>query len=296
MAGFSADVQTNVAACRRVFSVLDLTPTVADAPDARRLPVQARRLELRGVEFAYDLLRPVLRGVDVAIEPGQMVAFLGSSGAGKSTLLNLLPRFYDPTGGRIALDGHDLREIKLADIRAHIALVPQDSPVIAGTIAENIAFGRPNASDDEIRAAAETAGADRFIEELPHEYRTEVTEGGRNLSGGQRQRLAIARALLTESPILVLDEPTSGLDAHHERLILETLHRLKRRRTIVLVTHSRAAVTDCDRIHVLHEGRIAESGTHDDLLASGRHYAAMSTHPAPAVEISDEDSGLSKGA
>jgi subfamily B ATP-binding cassette protein MsbA len=279
MTGFTADVQTNAAACARVFTVLDLEPTVADAPGARPLSLQPRTLNLDDVAFAYHdedgAARPVFRGVRAEIAPGRMVAFVGPSGSGKSTLLNLLPRFYDPTAGRLCLDGHDLRTIRLADVRAHVALVPQDSPVIAGTIAENIAFGRADATAEQIRRAAALAGADRFIEELEHAYDTPITEGGQNLSGGQRQRLAIARAILTDAPILVLDEPTSGLDPHHEHLVLQTLHQLKRQRTIILVTHTLNAVTECDQIFVLKDGVIAESGTHDELLANNGPYADL---------------------
>jgi ATP-binding cassette subfamily B protein len=248
MAGFTAEVQNNVAACARVFTVLDLKPTVIDSPSARALPVRTRVLELAEVQFDYGDGRMILDRVSARIEPGQMVAFVGPSGSGKSTLLNLLPRFYDPTSGRITLDGHDLRTLRLTDVRGHVALVPQDSPVIAGTITDNIAFGRPDATLDEVCAAAEMAGASIFIEELPFGYDTVVTEAGQNLSGGQRQRLAIARALLTDAPILVLDEPTSGLDRHHERLVLDTLHRLKQTRTIVLVTHNPSAAAECDQI------------------------------------------------
>jgi subfamily B ATP-binding cassette protein MsbA len=265
---------------------MDLVPTVRDTPGARPLPVRPRTLQLHRVRFAYaDAEPPVLRGIDATILPGEMVAFVGPSGTGKSTLLNLLPRFYDPTGGSIALDGHDLRSIRLADVRAHIALVPQDSPVIAGTVAENIAFGRPDATPEQIRRAAQLAGAAEFIEELPHEYDTVITEAGQNLSGGQRQRLAIARALLTEAPILVLDEPTSGLDAHHEHLVLQTLHRLKGDRTIVLVTHAISAVTKCDQIFVLKDGVVAESGTHAELLSQDGPYAEMTATPGRGTAI-----------
>lgn len=283
MAGFTADTQNNIAACARVFQVLDLAPTVADAPGAQALAVRPRTLELRGVEFAYCADCPVLCGIDATIAPGRMVAFVGPSGSGKSTLLNLLPRFYDPTAGALMLDGADLRQVRLSDVRAHIALVPQDNPVIAGSIAENIAFGRPAASEEQIRQAAELAGAARFIEQLPQGYATEVSESGQNLSGGQRQRLAIARALLTEAPILVLDEPTSGLDARHERLILDTLHRLKGQRTIILVTHNLAAVRECDGIFVLHAGCVAERGTHEQLLVRNGLYAAMASLASAAA-------------
>jgi subfamily B ATP-binding cassette protein MsbA len=280
MTGFTADVQNFAAASNRVFHVMDLVPTVRDEPGARPLAVRPRTLQLHRVQFAYgEGEPPVLRGIDATILPGEMVAFVGPSGTGKSTLLNLLPRFYDPTGGSIALDGHDLRSIHLADVRRHIALVPQDSPVIAGTVAENIAFGRPDATIEQVRRAAELAGAAGFIEELPHGYDTVITEAGQNVSGGQRQRLAIARALLTDAPILVLDEPTSGLDAHHEHLVLQTLHRLKGHRTIVLVTHAISAVTKCDQIFVLKDGVVAESGTHAELLSQDGPYAAMTATP-----------------
>ena len=283
MTGFTADVQTNAAAAARVFHVLDMVPAVADAPGARALAVKPRTLQLHRVQFAYgEGQAPVLRGIDATIEPGGMVAFVGPSGTGKSTILNLLPRFYDPTGGSIALDGHDLRSIRLADVRRHIALVPQDSPVIAGTIADNIAFGRPDATPEQVRRAAEMAGAAGFIADLPHGYGTEVTEAGQNLSGGQRQRLAIARALLTEAPILVLDEPTSGLDSHHEHLVLQTLLKLKGERTIILVTHTLSAVTKCDEIFVLKDGVVAESGTHAELLSRDGVYAAMTATPSRA--------------
>ena len=294
MAGFTADVPTHVAACARVFHVLDLQPTVSDAPDARELATKPRTLSLRHVTFGYDpALPPVLRDVSAHIESGEMVAFVGRSGAGKSTMLNLLPRFYDPDSGAILLDDQDLRQTKLSSIRGHIALVPQDSPVVAGTIAQNIAFGRRGASMQRIRLAAKLAGADAFIDELPQGYETQVTESGQNLSGGQRQRLAIARALLTDAPILVLDEPTSGLDRHHEKLVLQTLQRLRGQRTIVLVTHHLESVSTCDRIYVMRAGVIAESGTHEQLLARGGLYASMLAEgPASGasreLEVADE--------
>jgi subfamily B ATP-binding cassette protein MsbA len=285
--GFTADVQTNAAACARVFHVLDLKPTVTDTPGAQPLKVRPRTLTLSDVSFGYDDQRLVINGVSAQIEPGQMVAFVGSSGAGKSTLLNLLPRFYDPTMGTLALDDHDLRGVRLADVRRHIALVPQDSAVVPGTIAENIAFGNPQATREQVEHAAELAGAAEFIEEFPDGYDTQVTECGQNLSGGQRQRLAIARALLTGAPILVLDEPTSGLDRQHELKVLETLKRLKARHTIILVTHSLTAAACCDHIFFLQAGQILEEGTHEDLLDRGGAYAALAA--MPHLPLGDED-------
>jgi len=213
--------------------------------------------------------------VSVKIEPGKMVAFIGASGAGKSTLLSLLPRFYDPIDGALRLDGHDLRQVKLADVRRHIAIVPQDSLLLPASVRENIAYGSSGATDEQIHRAAELAGAAAFIEAMPDGYETEIAEGAQNLSGGQRQRLAIARALLTEAPIIILDEPTSALDPHHEQLISETLRCLKGQRTIVLVTHRMESVTACDELFVMQSGNIAERGTPAALLARGGLYAQM---------------------
>jgi subfamily B ATP-binding cassette protein MsbA len=207
-----------------------------------------------------------------------MVAFVGSSGVGKTTLLNLLPRFYDPTGGSLELDGHDLRNIKVRDLRQHIALVLQEGLILPTSIAENIAYGRPDATPQQIQAAARLAGADVFIEKLAQKYETEVTENGQNFSGGQRQRIAIARALLTEAPIMVLDEPTSALDPQHEQMITQTLRTLKRQRTIILVSHRLSTVADCDQIFVMDNGQIIEQGTHRELVALHGLYFKMAKH------------------
>ncbi|HYG73739.1 MAG TPA: ABC transporter ATP-binding protein [Planctomycetota bacterium] len=273
--GFGAKIQTHAAACERVFEVLDEKTEIADAPGAIPLSLRPRTLWLENVNFAYQAGVPVLKNISARIEPGRMVAFLGPSGTGKSTLLNLLPRFYDPQEGSLRLDDHDLRSIKVADVRRHMALVMQDSPLFPGTVAENIAYGNDDASELEIQAAAMDAGAAEFIEALPDGYETEITEGGQNLSGGQRQRLAIARALLTQAPILILDEPTSALDLKHEQWVIETLQRLKGKRTIILVTHRLETATQCDWIYVMQAGTIAEQGSHQQLLARQGLYASM---------------------
>jgi ABC-type multidrug transport system fused ATPase/permease subunit len=204
-----------------------------------------------------------------------MVAFVGSSGVGKSTLLNLIPRFYDPTLGSLRLDGVDARNVRLKDLRRHVALVLQESVILPTTVAENIAYGRPDATREQVVAAAEMAGAASFIEQMPSGYDTTIAEGGANLSGGQRQRISIARALLTEAPFVVLDEPTSALDPHHEHVVTETLTALRGKRTIILVSHRLSSVVPCDQIFVMDGGRIAERGTHAELVARRGIYYAM---------------------
>jgi subfamily B ATP-binding cassette protein MsbA len=277
--GFTASVQNFRAGCERVFQVLDTKPDVTDSPGAPALPLAPRTLTLSDVRFSYGRdSTEVLRGVSVSVSPGEMVAFLGSSGAGKSTLLNLLPRFYDPTNGSVALDGRDLRSLRLDDVRKHVALVPQESVLLPTTIAENIAYGKPSATRDEIHRAAKAAGAADFIEALPEGYNTPITENARNLSGGQRQRIAIARALLTDAPILVLDEPTSALDSANEQLVMDALRNARGKRTIVLVTHRLETARECDHIFVLDVGRLVEQGSHMQLLAKDGQYARMS-HP-----------------
>jgi len=289
LSGAGTSVAAGVVGARRVFEVLDRDPVIKDAPDAVHLPRQSRTLTMDQVVFEYRAGSPVLNDVSCTIVPGQMVAFVGSSGVGKTTLLNLLPRFYDPTGGAIRLDQHDLRKIKVRDVRRHIALVLQESVVLPASVAENIAYGRPDATDAQIRHAADLSGAASFIEKLPRGYDEEISESGQNLSGGQKQRISIARALLTEAPIIIMDEPTSALDPHHEQLIIQTLQRLKGQRTIILVSHRLSTVADCDQIFVMQEGRIIERGTHAELVQARGLYWSMARHqmkledqPAPA--------------
>ncbi|WP_437578769.1 ABC transporter ATP-binding protein [Sorangium sp. So ce887] len=311
LTGAGAAVQGGVAGAQRVFEVLDRDQAVIDHHDAAALPPEPRVLSLDAVGFEYRPGHPVLRGVDATIRPGEMVAFVGSVGAGKTTLLSLLPRFHNPTHGALRLDGIDTRAVRVADLRRHISLVLQDSILLPTTIAENIAYGRPSATDTEIRKAAEMAGAAGLIEALPDGYGTQIADGGLNLSAGQRQRIAIARALLTDAPILVIDEPTDGLDAEHERTIGESLRALKGQRTIVLMSHRLSTIVDCDQIFVMERGRIVEHGAHEELLRRGGVYTKMArwqhlhtghagaprssprrAHPMPSPDALRDDDGL----
>ncbi|HEV2294277.1 MAG TPA: ABC transporter ATP-binding protein [Tepidisphaeraceae bacterium] len=291
LTGAATNLQGGLAGAQRVFEVLDLDPVIKDMPDAVALPRTGRVLELDDVSFRYGMAEPVLRGVSVKIEPGQMVAFVGPSGVGKSTVLNLLPRFYDPTGGAIRFDGIDARQVRVKDLRRHVALVLQESVILPTTVAENIAYGQPHATRWQIERAAQLAGAAEFISKLPQGYDTQIAEGGSNLSGGQRQRISIARALLTEAPFVILDEPTSALDPHHEQVVTDALRSLKGSRTIILVSHRLSTVADCDQIFVMDGGRVVEQGTHDALIARRGQYYRMAVQqrlvgaPTPPMPI-----------
>jgi len=257
----------------RVIDILDVEPEVRDDPGAIVLPKTRGQIVLENVRFGYEPDRPVLRGISLDVNAGQTLALVGSTGAGKTTLVSLVPRFFDPWSGRVLLDGHDVRQVKLKSLREQIAIVPQEAFLFPVSIAENIAYGRPDAAQPEIEAAAKAANLHNFIQRLPHGYATIVGERGMTLSGGERQRLSIARALLKDAPILILDEPTSALDVETEKLLLDALQRLMAERTTLLIAHRLSTVRHADRIVVLKDGHIAETGTHRKLLEQAGDYA-----------------------
>ncbi|HEV2209324.1 MAG TPA: ABC transporter ATP-binding protein [Verrucomicrobiae bacterium] len=269
-------LQNAAAGARRVLAVLDWTPEVAEAPNATRLPGRVRgELIFDAVSFAYKPGLAVLRDISLCIPAGSSLALVGPSGAGKTTLAGLLLRFYDPAQGRITLDGYEIKGLALSSLRSNMALVTQEPILFAASIRENIAYGRPDAAQEEIEQAARAAGAHEFISRLPQAYETQVAERGATLSSGQRQRVAIARAFLKDAPVLVLDEPTSALDAQTEEALLQALERLMKNRTTIIIAHRLSTVRCADRIAVLQEGRVRECGTQEELLARGELYAQL---------------------
>ncbi|MBC6954826.1 MAG: ATP-binding cassette domain-containing protein [Chloroflexi bacterium] len=283
-----SEFQRALGATKRVFQILDERPTVQDAPDAHSITRAEGRITLEDVGFSYDGKTGVLTGVSLDIAPGEVVALVGPSGAGKSTTFNLIPRFYDPTHGAIRLDGRDLRTITQSSLRAQIGIVPQETLLFGGTIRENIQYGRLDASEDELIAAAKAANAHDFITELPEGYDTIVGERGVRLSGGQRQRVAIARAILKDPRILLLDEATSSLDSESEHLVQEALARLMKNRTTIIIAHRLSTVRIADRIAVLEKGRLIEVGSHDALMARDGLYAHLYTMQFREAEAVDD--------
>ena len=266
-----------IGATRRVFELLDTEPEIRDAEFPESLEAVRGRVELRGVRFTYpdERATEVIKGVSITAAPGEIIALVGPSGAGKSTLVSLIPRFFDVTAGAILIDGHDIRNLRLHDLRGIIGLVPQETILFGGSIRENVAYGKLDASDAEVEAAARAAHAHEFISEFPDAYNTVVGERGVKLSGGQRQRIAIARALLKNPAILILDEATSSLDSESERLVQEALDVLMQERTTFVIAHRLSTVRRADRIVVLHDGAIIEQGTHGELIAKGGLYKQL---------------------
>jgi subfamily B ATP-binding cassette protein MsbA len=268
-------VQQAIAAGERVFELLDTVPEVEDAPDAIELLAIQGAVAFEGVSFRYGTGDEVLRDVSFQMRPGQVVALVGPSGAGKTSIANLIPRFYDPVSGRVTVEGYDVKEVKLASLRRQIAVVLQDTFLFNGTVRDNVVYGQPDASEDEMIAAAKAAYAHEFILNLPQGYDTEIGERGVKLSGGQKQRLALARAILTDPRILILDEATSSVDAEAEYLIQQALEKVLEGRTALVIAHRLSTIRHADKIIALEEGRIVEVGDHRQLLARGGLYSEM---------------------
>jgi ABC-type multidrug transport system fused ATPase/permease subunit len=262
-------------AMERVQAILDTHAMVPERPDAREPEPMKGSITFDHVVFGYDPAVPVLRDMNFSIAPGQLVGVVGATGGGKSTVVGLIPRFYDPGAGRVLIDGVDLRDLKLQGLRKQIGFVLQDTVLFRGTVRDNIAYGRPDATDEEIVTAAKLANADEFIARMPKGYDSLVGERGLTLSGGQRQRIGIARAIIRNAPILILDEPTAALDTESEKLVIDALDRLMKGRTVITIAHRLSTIRDSDKILVLKDGVVSEEGNHDELLALGGFYAEL---------------------
>ncbi len=277
-------IQASLIGAQRVFEVLDAPLEIADSPRALPLVSVEGAVEFQNVSFGYHADRPVLSDVSFSVQPGQCVAIVGATGAGKSTLLSLVPRFYETTLGRVLVDGHDVRDIRVDDLRRQVGLVFQESFLFSNTVKANLAFGHPEATQEQIERAAKIAAADGFIRELPNGYDTVIGEYGSNLSGGQRQRLAIARAILLDPAILILDDPTAAVDPETEHEILTALEGAMRGRTTFVVAHRMSTLRRADVVVVLEHGRIAQIGTHEELMRVAGHY-----HRAASLQLIDDD-------
>jgi ABC-type multidrug transport system fused ATPase/permease subunit len=275
LAKMSNTLAQTAVAMERVQAILNTVAIVPERFDAREPESLKGAIVFDHVVFGYDPKIPVLRDVNFSIAPGQLVGIVGATGGGKSTVVGLIPRFYDPGAGRVLIDDIDLRDYKLQGLRSKIGFVLQDTVLFRGTVRDNIAYGRPDASEDEIVAAAKLANADEFIVRMPKGYDSMVGERGLTLSGGQRQRIGIARAIIRNAPILILDEPTAALDTESEKLVIDALERLMKGRTVITIAHRLSTIRDAHKIIVLKDGVVAEEGTHDELLAGGGFYAEL---------------------
>nr|MBO2493630.1 ABC transporter ATP-binding protein [Clostridia bacterium] len=278
-------IQHALASAERVFEILNEEPEIKDAPDAIQVDRVKGKIEFRNVSFRYVDDVPVLKNVSFKVNPGEMVALVGPTGVGKTTIANLIPRFYDPDAGQILIDDVDIRKIKLSSLRKQISMVSQDVFLFNGTVKENILYGRPDATDEEVIAAAKAANAHEFIMELPEGYDTRVGERGVKLSGGQKQRISIARALLKDAPILILDEATSSVDTQTEKQIQEALENLMKNRTTIVIAHRLSTIRNADQIIVLQDGEIIEVGKHDELLRAGGLYSQLCKAQSTTEEL-----------
>jgi len=275
LAKMSGTIAQAAVGVERVRGILDIDMNIPERADARDPGRLEGAIEFDRVAFAYDEARPVLKGVSFSIPAGEFVGMVGTTGSGKSTVVSLIPRFYDPSGGRILIDGVDIRDYKLQPMRDQIGFVLQDTVLFRGTVRSNIAYGRPGASDREMVEAARLANAHDFIMRMPDGYDTQVGERGLTLSGGERQRIGIARTIIRDSPILILDEPTASLDSESEKLVIEALERVMKGRTVITIAHRLSTIRDADKILVLKDGLVLEQGTHDELIALGGAYADL---------------------
>ncbi len=275
LAKMGSTIAQTAVAIERVKTILDTDIGMQERPDARDPGTVKGGIEFEHVAFAYDPKAPVLKDVHTKVAPGQFVGIVGPTGGGKSTIVSMVPRFYDPTNGRVLIDGVDLRDFTLVGLRGQIGFVLQDTVLFRGTVRDNIAYGRPSATDEEIAQAAKLANADEFIAKMPDGYHTMVGERGMTLSGGQRQRIGIARAIIRNAPILILDEPTAALDTESEKLVMEALQHLMQGRTVLTIAHRLSTIRDAHKILVLKDGVVAEEGTHDELVARNGVYAEL---------------------